>query len=86
MISGLKENLISKNGSIKVRSFPGSTVDDMFFNVVPVLKKRPNYLIIHVGTNNATNHTSENLDKLLKLKILSTNNINTAKFLSRYQL
>ena len=31
IISGLKENILSKNGSIKVRSFPLSTVDDMFF-------------------------------------------------------
>ena len=45
----------------------------MFFNVVPVLKKWPNYLIIHVGTNVSTNYTStEILDKLMKLKTLST--------------
>ena len=31
IISGLKENILWKNGSIKVRSFPWSTVDDMFF-------------------------------------------------------
>ena len=61
MMSGLKENFLSKNGSIKERPFPESTVDHMFFNVVPVLKKRPSYLIIHVETNNATNHTSNEL-------------------------
>ena len=80
VISGLKENLISKSGSIKGRSFPGSTVE----GVVPLMKKRPNYLIIQVGTNNAANHTSE--FKLLNLKTLSANNINTANFLSRQQL
>ena len=58
MISDLKENVLSKNSSVKVRSFPGSTVDDMLFHVVPVLKKQPGYLIIHIGTNDATNSTS----------------------------
>lgn len=40
MISGLKENFLSNNGSIKMGSFPGSTVADFFFlfNVRPVLQ------------------------------------------------
>ena len=34
-----------------------------------ILKKRPNYQIVHVQTNNATNYAStEILDKPLKLK------------------
>lgn len=37
MISGLKENLVSKSGSIKIRSFSESTVNDMFFNTIPAL-------------------------------------------------
>lgn len=37
MISGLKKNLVSKSGSIKVRSFSESTVNDMFFNTIPAL-------------------------------------------------
>lgn len=41
----------------------------MFLNVVPVLKKRPDYLITHAETYNVTNHTSkEFLNKVLKLK------------------
>ena len=59
-------NLLSKNVSIKVRSSSGITVDDMFYNM-PILK-RPDYLIDHVGTNNATNYKLTNiLDKLFKL-------------------
>ena len=49
------EGKLSKNGSIKVRSFPGSTVDDMLFDIIPILKKRPNYLIIHVRTTHQQN-------------------------------
>ena len=42
MISGLMKNLLSKNVSIRVIFFTGGTVDNIFFNVMPVLKK--NYL------------------------------------------
>ena len=41
MISSMKENLLSSNTSIKVRSFPGSTVDNMFIHVTPMLKNDP---------------------------------------------
>ena len=64
-IPGLKENLLSKNGSIKARFFPGSAVDNMLFNVMPVLKKPTDYMIIRVGTTNATN-----FKKALKTKNL----------------
>lgn len=71
-ISGLKENLLSKNGSIKARFFPGSTVDNMLFNVMPVLKKLTDYMIIRVGTTNATN-----FKKALKTKKLHAQTIST---------
>lgn len=58
--------------------------------LIPVLKKkkRPSYLIIHVGTNNATSYTStEVLDKLLKQKqTLCMSHINTAKIIYLHQL
>ena len=38
---------------IKVRTFPGATIQVMKFFVVPHLKKKPDNIIIHVGTNNA---------------------------------
>ena len=37
MIPSFKENSLLKNGSIKVRSFPESTVDDIFVNFMPIL-------------------------------------------------
>ena len=38
-------------------------------NIKPILKREPDYIILHVGTNNATNLTARNiLDKLLRLK------------------
>ena len=41
----------------------------MFDDIVPFLKEKSDYLILHVGTNDAPNHSSaEIIDKLLKLK------------------
>ena len=38
-------------------------------NIKPVLEREPDYIILHVGTNNATNLTVRvTLDKLLQLK------------------
>ena len=40
IVSGLQENLLNKNGlNVKIKRFPGSTVDNMFLNIAPILKK-----------------------------------------------
>ena len=70
MVSGLKEELLSnKKHQVKVRCCRGATVEDMFDYVKPILKRKADYVISHVGTNNAKGMTSRNvLDKLLQLK------------------
>ena len=53
----------------EVRSFPRSTVDNMFFNVMPVLTKKMIRLrVLNVGTNNTTKYTSTEISDLLKLR------------------
>ena len=53
----------------KVRSFPRSTVDDMFFNVMPVLTKKMIRLrVFNVGTNNTAKYASTEISDLLKLR------------------
>ena len=48
IVSSLQENLLSKNGFyVKVKSFSSDT----FFNIVPILYKKPDYPILLVGTN-----------------------------------
>lgn len=72
------------DGSVRVRSFSGSTADEIFFNVMSILKKRPDYLIIRVGINNDTNYRpTEISDEFLKQKNLRTS---TAKFIYQHQL
>ena len=69
MINGINEKHISTNfKSIKVRCFSGATIDDMYFNLIPLLRKKPAALVLHVGTNNSSNETSFQIcDKLLNL-------------------
>ena len=87
-----EEHLSGKNGAVKVRNFPGATIEDMQHKLLSILERNPRRLILHVGTNNTESCTSrEILDKLLKLKtfisekcpqcqtILSTATIRSAK-------
>ena len=70
IINGIcEERLSGKNGVVKVRNFPGATIEDINHNPVPILERNLCRLILHVGTNNAESCTSrEILEKLLKLK------------------
>ena len=76
IVSGLDEHLLSRKRKVKVKCFPGATVDDMYDNMKPILRRNPEYLIIHVGTNDAVNLLpNEILDRVLALKnnIMETN-------------
>ena len=42
---------LCKYFNIKVRAFSGSTIPEMYFYLEPLLKKEPEYVILHVGTN-----------------------------------
>ena len=64
-----KEFLLNKKHQVKVRCCRGATVEDMFDYVKPILKRKPDYVVLHVGTNNAKDITLWNiLDKILQLK------------------
>ena len=68
----MEEKLCGKGRNVKVRHFLGSTVDDMNYHIVPILRKTPNHLIDHVGTIDASLPTSrEILNKLLHLKSIA---------------
>ena len=70
IINGIHEERLSgKYRVVKVRNFPGATIEDMIHNLVLILERNLCRLILHVGTNKAESCTSrEILDKLLKLK------------------
>ena len=69
IISGLVEDRLSKNKSIKVRTFPGARINDFYSDLLPLLNKEPTKISVHCGTNDAYDKTVEQLiDELLKLK------------------
>ena len=70
MLAGIDENwLETGKHNFKVRYFPGARTDDMYDNMKPPHRKLPDYIILHIGTNDALDNTSrEILDKVLKMK------------------
>ena len=52
-VFGLMEKKLSRNRKIKIRFFPGAKIKDMFHYAIPLLEKNPDYVILHVGTNDA---------------------------------
>jgi lysophospholipase L1-like esterase len=44
---------------VTVKSFSGATVDDMKDFIKPVLRKNPDKLILHIGTNDLRNADSK---------------------------
>ena len=69
ILLGIEENRLRTKFSVKVRSFPGATIDDMYSYLIPLLEKQPKVLILHVGTNDAPKRTSQEIiNSLLNLK------------------
>ena len=48
--------LSTKDHKTVVRNFPGATSKDMCTYIKPLVEKKPNKMIIHVGTNDLTNN------------------------------
>ena len=70
MFSGIGQRRVSKRDrKVKVKNFPGATIDDMYDYIKPLLKKCPDNIILHVETKNTVNELSKVvLGKLLDLK------------------
>ena len=66
ILSGLCEYKMSRRKTIKVQTFPGATINNMKFFAVPMLKKKLEKVIIHVGTNDAPHFTPGEMFKNMK--------------------
>ena len=64
MLNGFEERGLCKNHHVKVRKHLGATSTDIFDHVKPVLRKKPDKIIIHAGKNDIT--TKSNLLKNVK--------------------
>ena len=52
VLKHLKAHKMSKdNNKVRVSTFPGCTTKDMRDHIKPIIRKKPDQLIIHVGTN-----------------------------------
>ena len=52
IIKDIKAWLMSRNKRVKISSFPGANTEDMKDFLTPLLRKKPDELIINIGTNN----------------------------------
>ena len=71
MLAGIEQKCIARNRNVKVRIFPGATTHDLYDYLKPLLKKNPDSIIFHIGTNNLVNEASRDiLNGTLSLKNL----------------
>ena len=54
MLRVREEILKTDKCEVEVRFLQGGTIEDMGDNIKPILIREPDYIIIHVGTNNAS--------------------------------
>ena len=69
MLAGLREPKLSRSKRIKVCYFPGGKTEDLQYHIIPYLKKKPDNIIIHIGTNDSPYKTEDLIYKeLLNVK------------------
>ena len=70
MLNGIFDEGMQKHHNITIKRHPGATTRDIVDYVKPVIRKKPDCLIIHAGTNDLTNkegvNTIENLRMIIK--------------------
>ena len=71
MLNGIHERGMNKDENIKVkiRKYPGASSIDILDHIKPSLRKAPEQIIIHVGTNDISNKTNylKNVKKIVRL-------------------
>ena len=60
ILLGVEESRLKKYKA-KVRPFPGATIDDMFDYLLPLLKKMPTNIILHIGSNDSPYKSSNEI-------------------------
>ena len=77
MLNGIHAKGMSKNYRVKVNNFPGGTSATILENIDQLVKSKPDYLIVHAGTNDLANGTNilNQVKRIVKqVKKLSHNN------------
>ena len=58
MLYGVNEKWLSKSHNVKVKNYPGATIEDILDKIDDLLKVKPDCLLVHVGTNDLTNNVN----------------------------
>ena len=66
MLVGSRETQLSKNKRIKFRYFSGGKTEELQYHLIPYLKKEPDNIIIHIGTNDSPYKTEDFIYKVEK--------------------
>ena len=59
MVRDIKGLLLSRSKTVKVHAFPGSTTEDMESFLIPLLKRTPNQILLHVGMNDLKSYSPQ---------------------------
>ena len=67
LLNGLQENGLRKNHNVKMYAPSGATTEDIIGYVNPIIRKKPDCLILHCGTNDITNDvdTINNIERII---------------------
>jgi len=66
MIGGLESSKMRAAGEVKVRPHPGGNIRDMYDHLEPHLSKKPSTLVLHIGTNNTNDQSSNEILEEIK--------------------
>ena len=78
ILKGQKGWLMSRQKTVQYKAFSGSTCSDMDHYLNPIISRKPDYLFLHVGTNDLPNYSPDevaNMIRNLAIKVRN-NNIN----------
>lgn len=66
-LNGILEENLSNERPVKVRGFPGATVEGLQHHALSIIWKKPKFIILYAGANDAVRTASrKNLNKLLQ--------------------
>ena len=59
MIKNIKGWLMSRRKPVHTYSFPGATTEDMEFFLKPLIARKPEEIVLHIGTNDLSSYSAE---------------------------
>ena len=70
ILNNIEESRLKKKFNVKIRAFSGANVRDMYDYLAPLLRKKPDHIIIHTGSNDAPDKNSDEiLEEISNLKL-----------------